>query len=222
MGGKGNNKWARIGNAPSPDGIVEENSDEWMSATVGDYAGATTFAFVSAALCFYWAGFVLVNTIYVHEYTSLNMFNSGRYNWVDWWGVWMLTWNVSLPMMFALAITYSNVRVWSRIHATLSYLTILASILSLIFLSIGWVFFCNNTSSGVHTACNDYRWCGVYFDAVGGFSTNGIPFPALESSQLGRNAEMTTHWIFCWVYLVVSVLHTIMNREFRQYGILKF
>lgn len=212
--------WKRIQGAPSPDGIIEEQ-EEWTVASVGDYAGATAFAFFCASIWYFWAGFNLVNTIYVHEFTSLNMFNSGRYNWVDWWGVWLLIWNVSLPMIFALAITYANVRVWSRIHGFLSYLSIVATILSFVFLTIGWIGFCNNSGSGIHSACNDYQWCGVYFASAGGFCTNGIPFPGLTAGNLIRNEQMTIHWIYTFVGLITSFLNILMNREFREYGILK-
>lgn len=210
-----------MGGAPSPSGEISDPEDVWEAATVGDYAGGTAFIFFSAAICFYWTGFTLTNTIYTHEYTSLNQFNSARYNWVDWWGVWVLVWNVTLPMLLALAITFANVRVWSRIHKTFAYLTIIATIIAFVFLTIGWIGFCNRSGSGGNSACNDYRWCGFYYTDSGGWCSNGIPFPGLMSSDLARNQQMTEHWIYCFVFGLMSYFHILMNTEFRNYGILK-
>lgn len=133
----------------------------------------------------------------------------------------MLGWNVTLPMMLAMAVTYSNVRVWARIYKVLCYVAIIASGLSLIFLSIGWAFYCNHGGTGSRTACNDYRWCGVYFASAGGHCTNGVGFLGLTSGHLERNQQMTEHWIYCFVFLTFAYLHTLMYSELRGYGILK-
>lgn len=208
--------------ADSPSGELREA--QYDEVPLGYYVGATLFAFFSAAVCFYWAGFTLTNTVYTNGYTSLNQWHSSRYNWVDWWPVWLLTFNCSLPLLFAFAVTNNAVGVWGKIHRTFSYLCMLANIYALVVLTIGWLFYCNSGVSLDHSACNDYRICGVYFASPGGWCTNGMEFPApynLGYGDLQRNREMTEHWIYGFGFLLFAVFHTMVNRDYREYGILK-
>jgi len=209
-----------IGESASPDGRIKDYA--YPEIPLGYYVGGTLFAFFAAVVCFYWAGFTLVNTVYTHEYTSLNSFNSSRYNWMDWWTVWLLTFNVALPLLFAFALTNNGVGLWARIHKTFAYLVILANLYVLVVLSIQWAFFCNSSNSGRYSACNDYQWCGVYFGQPDGRCSNGAPFiPPITYRDLSRNREMTEHWIYCFVFQVFAVFHIMVNRDFKEYGIFK-
>ena len=211
-----------IGDDPaSPDGRYKEY--DWPQVPVGYYVGATLFSFFSAGICFYWAAFPLVNTVYTHGYTAINQFNSSRYQW-DWWFVWLLSFNVALPLMFQHAITNNGTGVWGKIHKLLCGLVIWINIVSLGALTVQWIFFCNNSASGLYSACNDYRWCGRYFGGTGGICPNGVMFPGdfnVEYSDLSRNTEMLTHWIYCFVFTVHAWIHISVNADYIGYGILK-
>lgn len=196
---------------------------EWPEVSVGYFVGGTLFSFFSAAICFYWAAFPLVNTIFIHGYTSINQFHSARYGW-DWWFYWLLTFNVSLPLLFQHALTNNGTAVWGRIHRLLCGLVIWINILALVALTVQWAFFCNNSASAIYSSCNDYRWCGYYFSEPGGFCTSGVPFPApfdVSYSDLHRNTEALTHWIYCFVFTLHAWMHIQVNRDFMGYGILK-
>lgn len=214
-------QFAKIGDSQSPDGQVR--GIKWPQIPLGYYVGGTLFAFFSAGICFYWMGFPLVNTMYTYGYTSLNQFNSSRYQW-DWYFVWLLTFNIFLPLTFAHALTNNGVGVWGRIHRFFAFIVIWINLLVLGALTFQWIFFCNNSGSGSHSACNDHRWCGVYFAEPGGQCTNGVAFLSphhVEYANLHRNQEMTTHWIYCFVFTIHAWMHLAVNADFKEYGILK-
>lgn len=205
--------------AGSPSGTFEPELEE-APASIGYYVGATCFVFFSAFICYYWVAFVLTNTLYVHEYSTLNTFQSGRYHWINWWAVWILSLNVLLPLTFCFALTYANLPFWRSVHTLCTILCMIGTLYALLVLSIGWAFYCNNAGTANQTACNAYTWCGKYFDSI--HCPNGQRFPDpfdVSDQRLGRNAEMTQHWIYCWVYLLMAVFHLWMNSTYKERGI---
>lgn len=205
----------------SPSGLIFET--QAPEPPLGVFVGGTLFLFFSAVVCFVWMGIYLVNLNYIHEYTSLNRFNSARYNW-DWWFVWLLTFNVLLPFSFGHALTNNGVGAWARVHRFFSFITVWCNLLSVIALTIQWLFFCNNGGSGLYSACNDYRWCGVFFSEAGGFCTNGMAFPSpynVDYANLARNTDATAVWVYTFIFMVHGWAHLAINADFRKYGIFK-
>jgi hypothetical protein len=41
----------------------------------------------------------------------------------------------------------------------------------------------------------------------------------VSDQRLGRNAGMTQHWIYCFVYLLMTIFHLWMNSTYKERGI---
>lgn len=195
----------------------ESEEKTYSAVPLRRYVGPVLFLLLCSGIFFYWSGIVLVNTIWSHEYPNYNQFASSRYTY-EWWTVWLLNFNVLLIFMLSLAMANNSVEEFARLHKWCSIIMIIVNLfvaLSLLFL---WIFFCNNPYSG-GAACNDYRWCCVYFPS--GWCPNTVPcIPAVLSSDLHRNSEMTQHFVFAFVFFVLSTFHVSLNGDLREFRVL--
>lgn len=205
------------------------------SAIVGPplrhWAGATAFCLFSAVVYFLWMVVPFLNTQYTDGIPQLGIplpanqtqkYLSARYGW-DWVHVLLLAFNALLPMTLAWAMTNNRIEAYSRLHRWLSMLFLIINLWVLAVLSWRWFWTCNNSYSGMQSACNDYRWCCVYFPSEWCPNVNvcGYDVPAdMTSGQLARNAEMTYHWIAGFVFFIMAAWHTSINRDMREFGVL--
>jgi hypothetical protein len=187
------------------------------------YIGPVMFLFLNAGIFFYWSGFVLVNTYYTNEYPFFTNappnygFVSARYNY-EWWTVWFLTLNALLIIILCFALINNTVEEVTRLHKWLSLILVVINLYVAFALLFLWIFWCNNGSSG-GAACNDYRWCCVNFPSV--WCPNTIPCtPAVTVAELHRNDEMTQHFIFAFVFFVLSTFHAALNGDLREFKLL--
>ena len=200
----------------SPTG-KEPDDKTYTAVPLRRYVGPVLFLLLSSGIFFYWSGIVLVNTIWIHEYPNYNQFASSRYTF-EWWTVWLLTLNVILIFMLSLAMANNSVEEFTRLHKWFSIILIVVNLYVAIALLFLWIFYCNNPYSG-GAACNDYTWCCVYFPS--GWCPNTIPCtPAITSGQLSRNHEMTQHFVFAFVFFVLSTFHVSLNGDLKEFKVL--
>jgi len=141
-----------------------------------------------------------------------------RYGW-DWWNVWLLSLNAILPMILAFAAVNNSVEEWARMHSFLSVLAIVMNLWVVLVLSWRWLFYCNNSFSGMQSACNDYRWCCVFYPSVWCPNTMACN-PVVPYSDLQRNNEMEQHWAFSFVFFLLAWWHININQDMREFGML--
>lgn len=222
----------RIGYGVSPPGkralISDEQDDvdEVGSARVPlrRYIQVFVFIFAYTGFWFYWGAFVLINTQYTDGNPQLGTpgtsYLSARYNLWDWWPVWALGLNVLLPLSLAMAVADNTVEEWARLHRWFCSASFGVNIVVFLWLTVAWGVVCNNAYSGAHSACNDGRWCGVHYPSP--WCPNNSPFtPPVSSGDLTRNQEMTTHWAFALVFLLLGTWHRSFNDDLREFGVLK-
>lgn len=205
-----------IGAGVSPTGL-EQDEKTYTAVPLRRYVGPTLFLLLTAGIFFYWSGIVLVNTIWTDGYPHYNQYVSSRYAY-EWWTVWLLTLNAVPILVFALSLANNTIEEFTRMHKWFSIMGIILNIYVAVALAVLWIFFCNSSYSG-GAACNDYRWCCVNFPSV--WCSNTVPcIPAVTASELVRNAEMTQHFIFAFVFLVLSTFHVSINGDLREFKVL--
>lgn len=207
----------------SPTGF-EPDTKVYTLPPLRRYVGPVMFLLLSTGIFVYWAGVVLTNTYYPHEYpfhtndaASNYGFVSGRYNY-EWWTVWLLTLNGLSSILLCFALINNSVEELTRLHKWYSSLIIVVNLYCAITFLFLWIFWCNNGNTG-GSACNDYRWCCVNFPSV--WCSNTIPCtPAVTASELHRNGEMMQHFVFSFVFFVLSTFHVALNGDLREFKLL--
>lgn len=213
-----------IGRGVSPSGGIGDD-DSAAVVPIRRYIGATLFVFFSAGIFFYWSAFPLVNTIFSQGYQNIaippspNVYTNSRYK-CDWWQVLLLTFNGLLPMTLMFALLNNEYEEYTRVHKVFTYTMLFINCIVLIALSLRWPLFCNTSYSERFSACNDYRWCCVYFPSQWCPNWSACT-PGVTSGDLSRNSEMTQHWAFTWVFILLAWWHASINRDMREYGVLK-
>lgn len=218
----------KIGSGYSPDNPLVDippyknnNVREVEVIPLRRFVSAYIGIFAHAALFFYWSAFPLVNTIFVTGIPQLGTsaeYVSARYA-TDWWMVWLLTLNALLPITLAWAITNNRIEEWTRIHEFFSKFAVWINLIVFVVLTVRWPIFCNTPFSVASTACNDYRWCCVFFPSV--WCPNTTPCnPAVTLGSLERNQEMIAHWGFSLAFLVLAVWNRGWNTELRSFRVL--
>jgi hypothetical protein len=200
----------------------ENNDRRQPPAQLYQYVGATCFVFFSGAIYFYWLAFPLINTVFTDRIPQLGTPGAGyltsRYGW-DWWCIAILSWQALLPMTLVFALTNNKIETWSNLHRFLTQMAILFTLLIFLTLTFRWAFYCNTSYSGLQSACNDYRWCCVFYPSP--WCPNTTPCtPNYVGGDLSRNAEMTQHWAFTMVFFVLACWHYSTNRNLRNNGVL--
>ena len=113
----------------------------------------------------------------------------------------------------------NGIEEYGRMHRFLSTFNVASNFVIFIFLTIMWIFFCDNGGSGAMSACNDYRWCCVYFPSV--WCPNTIPCtPAVTAAELSRNGEMWQHWFLCIPFFVLAWWSITYNDDLREFSVL--
>ena len=195
------------------------------SPTRRHFIGGVIFIIFNLLLFTYWASFPLLNTKFFHGTTKLGTtsaeFRSARYGW-DWWTVWLLTLNGLAPFLLAMALTENRVPEFAKTHGFVTALLLLINVWCFAVLSIRWCAFCNREGVPGSTACNDYKFCGVYFGASENqqWCYNSIPFtPSVNSSELKRNQEYFQHWLFSIFFFILSFWNLGIQKSLTDFGI---
>lgn len=224
----------RIGKGISPESgePVSETEDSQGESSIPTRAFymATLFIFFTGAFYWVWLSIYGVNTIFFEGYPQLGTLLPGtlystRYTRVYWWAVYLLTWNGLAPMMLAMALTYNRLREWAQAHEFVCTWLFLLNIIVFVILTVFWIISCNSAYSGASTAANDYHYCCVFWPNEwcpnNGPCTFNPPFALTSSSQLSRNSEMTAHWAFSLVFILLNFWSMKYNENLRRnYGVL--
>jgi len=222
-----NDDWSNVdGDVSSAAGLSPSGAvvyTQYPAIPMRRYVTATMFVYAMALVTLYWLAFPVVNSIFFDGYPQFGSLLPGvvvttRYGW-DWWMVWFLTWNVLPPMTLAWALTHNRIEEYTRIHAATCGIAMAADGIAFVVLSYRWVLYCNTAYSNWDTACNDYRWCGVFWP--NSWCPNNGPFtPAVTLGNLHRNAEMTQHWVFSLVFIGLQWWQWSMNDDLKHWGVL--
>ena len=183
---------------------------------------AFLFCFLHAGIFFGWYALPLANTIFFHGYAQLgsaDTFVSARYGW-DWVHIFLLTLNQLLPASLAWALANADVEEWTRFHRWLSQSAVRVNLWVFLVLTVRWLLFCNTPFSDGSTACNDYRWCCVFWpsDWCPNYSACGTAFDFLD---LSRNMEHVVNWAFSLVFALLAVWNVQINLDLRAFGVLQ-
>lgn len=185
------------------------------------YVNIYAFVFFNLCFFFYWYAFPLANTIFydgIPQIGTSNTYVSARYGW-DWWHLWLLCLNFFIPISLVWAVANADVEEWTRIHRWFSVTAIRINLWVFVVLSVRWIFFCNSPFSAGLTACNDYRWCCVFYPNT--WCSNGVPCtPGVTYGDLSRNLEMTQHWAFSLVFFLFSLWNVQINTDMRDFKVL--
>jgi hypothetical protein len=192
---------------------------------------ATVFIFFTGGFYFFWLSIYGVNTVFFEGYPQLGtllpgtLYSARYWDQIHWWMVWLLSWNAAAPMALAMALTHNRIREWTQVHKFVCIWLMLLNLVVLVTLTVLWIIGTNNSFSGVSTAANDYRYCCVFWP--NNWCPNNAPCvfnPPLaltSSSQLIRNSEMTAHWAFSFVFLLLTYWNLLYSRNLRRnYGVL--
>lgn len=185
------------------------------------YIGVFAFVFLNSGLFYFWYAFPLANTIWydgLPQIGTSDKYVSARYDW-DWWHVFLLSLNQLLPITLAWAVANSDVDEWGRVHRWLAIAATRVNIWVFLVLTVRWAFFCNTPFSAGSTACNDYRWCCVFFPNDW-CPNNSVCNPNITLGDLQRNKEMIQHWAFSLVYFLLALWNVQINNDMREYGVL--
>lgn len=187
---------------------------------------ATLFVFFTGGVYFVWLSIWGINTVFYEGYPQLGTMLPGqllssRYNAnVYWWMILLLSWNGLAPMILAMALTYNRIREWGQAHQFVCIWLIVLNIIVLGTLTFLWIGWTNTAYSGYATSGNDYRWCCVFWpsewcpnNAACVFSS---PLSLDSSSQLARNEEMTAHWAFTFVFLLLAFWNLQFSENLRK------
>lgn len=191
------------------------------------FVGGTLFIMASMLFCWYWVAFPLSDMYFVDGYTRIgtppapNNWKSSRYSW-EWWHIWLLGLNMLLPYLLASAMLNNELPEWSRIHYFCARILLLVNTWAFVGLSVQWLFLCNNSLVPWATACNDKRWCGVYFASsvsAAEWCPNTTPFfPDVTGDQLSRSGEFFQAWLFSLLFILWALAHRAVNAGLRQSG----
>jgi hypothetical protein len=206
------------------------NDTSQAPAPFRQYAWATAFCFLTAALWFIWC-ISLINSVFTDGFPQLgtspsygNVFPYGyltdRYGW-DWWCVAILSWNIMLPMLLMYALANNKDETWRHLHEFLAKMGILFNVLIFLTLTWRWAFYCNTSYSGMQSACNDYRWCCAGWPSPWCPNNSPCTPTSYSFSDLTRNYEMTQHWIFSLVFFITACWHYNQNGMLVTQGVLQ-
>jgi hypothetical protein len=217
--------FARLERGISPEGTFGYGgqSSLYPEVPLRRYIGGTLFLFASALLYWYWLAFPFLNTIFTHGYPRLGSpmaleFLSARYGW-DWVHIYLLALNVLLPLSLAFAMTNNRVEEYTRLHAWFATLFMVINIWVVLVLSWRWLFYCNNAYTAMHSACNDYRYCCVFFPSSWCPNT-AMCTPSVTSAVLQRNNEMLQNWAFGFAFFLLAVWNRSINSDLKEFGVL--
>lgn len=193
---------------------------------------ATVFIFFTGGFYFWWLSVFGVNTLFFKGYPQLGtllpgtLFNARRWSDWYWWLIYLLSWNGLAPMLLAMALTHNRVREWAQAHQFVcTYVLTLLNVFVLVALTVLWATATNNAMSGISTAANDYQYCCVFWPNPWCPNNSPCIFDPVRlltsSSQLTRNEEITAHWAFCFVFLLLNWWQLMYSENLRRnYGVL--
>lgn len=224
----------RVGKGISPERgepVSETSTGEDSSIPSRTFYMATLFIFFTGGFYFAWLSIYGVNTVFFEGYPQLGTLLPGthmstRYGGkVYWWAVYLLTWNGLAPMALAFALVYNRIREWAQLHEFVCKWLLVLNVIVLVILTVFWIISCNTSGSGASTAANDYRYCCVFWPNAwcpnNAACTFDPPLLLTSSSQLDRNVEMTAHWAFSFVFLILNYWQITYNENLRRnYGVL--
>jgi hypothetical protein len=178
---------------------------------------AVVFLFANMILCFLWVAIPLNNMYFACGYTEFASARPGPWNcsryFLPWWTVWLLTLNLLLPYLLSVALLNNGVPEYAKFLYWLAWFMIWYNIIVLLMLLFEWLLYCNGSGSYANTACNDIRWCCVYFSASPTAATwcpNQSPCdPAVSSGNLTRSTE----WL---ITVIASAVWAVLSWAFRR------
>jgi hypothetical protein len=219
--------WMLLGTGISPS-MDKSAVASGQQTSTRHYVGGVVFVMANMLLCFYFVAFPLNNMLFTCGYTqpgtppSPGPWNCSRYTW-QWWTVWLLTLNLLLPYLLSAALLNNTVPEYSRFLYWISWFMIWFNIAVLAMLLVQWLFFCNSGSSYYNSACNDIRWCCVYYAASPTASTwcpNTTPcIPNFGSGNLQRSDEFFQAVLFAGFWTLLAWAHRRLTKDLILQGV---
>lgn len=216
---------ATVGKGLAPEATPPEEEGEDSQPAYRFYVQSSLFLICSVIFCWYWTAFPLTDVRFTHEYTQPGIppgpgpFSSARYGW-EWWHVWLLGLNWLLPYLWGMALLNNFYGEYARLHYFVSRLTLLTNFWTFIFFSVSWIFVCNNGLVPYATACNDLRWCCVYFPST--WCPNIVPCtPNVTPGELTRTDAFFQMWLFSLLFVLWGLAHRSLNGRMREMGLFK-
>jgi hypothetical protein len=177
------------------------------------------FFSVTALVVIFWGCFPLLNTLYLWP-NSTGAYADNRFR-PSWYFIMLMALNILLPYLGFLTVMRPKSNARSDLYFIFSILLLFINAIvfgALLFYYLGYT---NTVYSGPEPF-NDYRWCCVYQLDHPELCPN-TPFipcvPAVATTDLRVNGEFVTHWIFCGVFLVLSLWHIGVSRLFHVTGL---
>jgi len=184
------------------------------------------FVLVTSGIYFYWLAFPLINTQFTDGYPHLVFpeplaYRTGRYGW-DWVAIWMLSLNLLLPMTFLWGLANRGEHTYGRMFAFFASVAMILNLVIFIILTVRWVGWCNYGHAGEASACNDYRYCCVFFPSPwcpnGGKCGYDVD-PNIDSGGISHNNEHLQHWAFSLVFMFMAYMYKLLFTEIESEGV---
>lgn len=214
-----------IGEGVTPDLNVEAASinSRQFGIKPRHFIWATMFCVVTTLFYMYPIIVLMLNAKFPNGYQSSSprVFVSSRYSY-EWWLLCILSWNILLPYVLALALVNNNIPEWSKLHYFLGRLFVLTNMVLFLLLSFNWLFLCNNGFVPHSTLCNDPRYCCVYYGSnqanIEWCPNAGPCNPNVSGSNLYRSDEFFQIWLFTLFFWLLAFSNRSINQELGSYG----
>lgn len=179
------------------------------------------FVFLSMALIVYWVAVPLFNTIHIHGYPlfgippSPGAFQSTRYT-LPYWALFVLSLNLLCPYLFLMAMAIRNSYFAPWLYLWVTIIMCFATLGVIVYFALYWVIYCNYPFSK-GSLCNDYTWCGAYFDQAPELCGNVTPLVPMGS--LFANPEFVQHFIFGILFFILDITGLWLKERMKKYGV---